>query len=228
MSELGTRYQAIVDRVARAAAAAGRDASAITLIVVSKNHPASLVLELLDLGVRDFGENRDQEAAPKAKEVASKSSIAPNWHFIGQLQSNKVKSVLDYASVLHSLDRRSLLTELVKRTSDRAKPLDVFIQVNLTDDPGRGGIDQEDLESFAAQVLEAPGLRLLGVMGVAGLGASPELEFERIASFSADIQKLAPEAKFVSMGMSNDFEQAISFGATHLRIGTAITGNRPI
>jgi PLP dependent protein len=228
MSELGARYQAILDRVAAAAKASSRSLDEITLVVVTKNHPHQLVLDLLELGASDFGENRDQEAAPKAKQIASISERHLNWHFIGQLQTNKVKSVLEYASFLHSLDRPSLLDELLKRTQERENPLKVFVQVNLTEDQGRGGITPEDLPSFAERVIQSPGLELVGLMGVGGLEAAPEAEFERLASLSGQMRRLAPKANQLSMGMSGDFETAIAYGATHLRIGTAITGKRPI
>lgn len=227
MSELAQRYNQIVEQVASAAKAHGRSASDISLVVVTKNHPPQLVFDLLSLGARDFGENRDQEAAPKAKEVLSQSADAMRWHFIGQLQTNKVRSVLDYADLIHSLDRESLLSELQKRTADREKPLGVFIQVNLTEDPERGGVRVNDLEAFATKVLSSQGLRLEGLMGVGGLDKDPAVEFERLAGLSSKLQALAPEAKNLSMGMSSDFEVAIGYGATHLRIGTAITGKRP-
>lgn len=227
MTELGQRYQAIVEKIASAAKSANRDPDEITLVVVTKNHPHQLVLDLLDLGARDFGENRDQEANPKARQIAEESSESLNWHFIGQLQTNKVKSALEYASFLHSLDRTSLLEELIKRTSERANPLKVFVQVNLTDDPGRGGVNPNDLTAFSERVLSSPGLELVGLMGVGGLDVAPEREFERLAQLSTKLQQLAPNANRLSMGMSGDFEAAIAHGATHLRIGTAITGNRP-
>ena len=227
MTELGQRYQAIVDSIATAASLANRDSKQITLVVVTKNHPHQLVHDLLALGARDFGENRDQEAGPKAKQIASESSERFNWHFIGQLQTNKVKSVLEYADILHSLDRPSLLDELQKRTVERENPLKVFVQVNMTEDPERGGVNPEDLMAFAERVLSSPGLELVGLMGVGGLEVAPELEFERLAALSVELQKLAPGANRLSMGMSGDFETAIAYGATHLRIGTAITGNRP-
>lgn len=223
---LAERYQGALTRIRAATDAAARALDDITLVVVTKNHPAQLVLDLLELGARDFGENRDQEAAPKAAEVRSVSTIAHTWHFVGQLQSNKVRSVLDYASVLHSLDRDSLLKELIKQTEKRESTLDVFIELNLTDDSGRGGIMPADLLPFAERVLEAPTLNLLGVMGVAGLDAEPAAEFERIRAASLALQTLEPAAKFISAGMSQDFELAIAHGATHVRIGTAITGKR--
>jgi pyridoxal phosphate enzyme (YggS family) len=227
VSELAQRYNQIVEQVASAAAASGKSASDITLVVVTKNHPPQLVFDLLALGARDFGENRDQEASPKAKEVLTSSSEAMRWHFIGQLQTNKVRSVLEYADLIHSLDRESLLVELQKRTMDRPQPLGVFIQVNLTEDPARGGVGVNDLEAFATKVLGSQGLRLEGLMGVGGLDKDPAVEFERLAGLSAKLQILAPEAKGLSMGMSSDFEVAIGYGATHLRIGSAITGKRP-
>lgn len=247
MSNLANRYSAVTQRIQQAAAAAGRNPSEITLIVVSKFHPAKLVLDLIDLGVTDFGENKDQEAGPKALEVgqalAQRGSLVNHrWHFVGQLQSNKVKSVLRYASTIHSLDRESLLSALAKETAklnqvqldaglDPMTPVDVFIELNLTGDPGRGGIEPHSVQEFANQVLQVPGLNLLGVMGVASVNSPSdptvaERDFETIRAASELVQQLKPEAKFISAGMSGDFETALKFGATHLRIGTAITGQR--
>ena len=206
--------------------------------MVSKTHPADLVLELMQLGALDFGENRDQEAAPKSLEVAEAVSTAraenrwhgadAAWHFIGQLQSNKVKSVIRYASSIHSLDRPSLLQSLVKELAKEARehPLPVFIELNLTGQPERGGILPENLLGFADEVLQHSTLRLDGVMGVAGLGVEPAVDFDRIRAASQELQTLAPAAKFISAGMSGDYEIAIRHGATHVRIGTSITGKR--
>lgn len=227
MSDLAQRYREIVDRIDLAAKASNRSSADVTLVVVTKNHPHQLVLDLLALGARDFGENRDQEAAPKAKEIAKLTTEAFRWHFVGQLQTNKVKTVLEYANFIHSLDRESLLTELQKRTEDRADTLGVFIQVNLTEDPDRGGVRVPDLMGLAEKVVASQGLKLEGLMGVGGLQVAPEAEFEKLANLSVQLQKVAPGARGLSMGMSSDFEVAIGYGATHLRIGTAITGNRP-
>jgi pyridoxal phosphate enzyme (YggS family) len=227
VSDLAQRYREIVGRIDLAAKASNRSSADVTLVVVTKNHPHQLVLDLLALGARDFGENRDQEAAPKAKEIARLTTEAFGWHFVGQLQTNKVKTVLEYANFIHSLDRESLLTELQKRTEDRADTLGVFIQVNLTEDPDRGGVRVPDLMGFAEKVVASQGLKLEGLMGVGGLQVAPEAEFEKLANLSIQLQKVAPGARGLSMGMSSDFEVAIGYGATHLRIGTAITGNRP-
>lgn len=229
MSSLGQRLAEIESRIDSAVKTADRSREDVELIVVSKNHPAQMVVDLLELGVRSFGENRDQEARPKSEEVAALVAgrgYHYTWHFIGQLQTNKVRSALSYAGAIHSLDRQSLLDALVKATTERQTPLDVFIQLNLTDDPGRGGIEPKHLEEFALRVLAAPKLNLLGVMGVASLDRAPEHDFQTIQSASQALIGVAPQAKFISAGMSEDFETAIQFGATHLRIGSAITGNR--
>jgi pyridoxal phosphate enzyme (YggS family) len=223
---LADRLGEAQQRIAAAASNCGRVAEEIKLIVVTKNHPTQLVFDLLDLGVRDFGENRDQEAAPKALEVREHSALEHRWHFIGQLQSNKVKSVVSYADSIHSLDRQSLLDALGKATSERQVPLDVFIQLNLTDDPARGGIQPQNLLGFAENVLKHRGLNLVGVMGVAALDNNLDRDFGAIRSASESLKSIKPDANLISAGMSEDFETAIAFGATHLRIGSAITGKR--
>ncbi len=200
-----------------------------TLIVVTKNHPVNLAQELYDLGERDFGENRVQEALPKFNEFnESESHPDVNWHLIGQLQTNKVKQALEFATTVHSLDRQSLLDELIKRTVERTAPLEVFLQVNLTQDLNRGGVTAENLMSFAAQVAEVDSLTLSGLMAVASLDGEPTRDFDLVANLSEQLTAEHPTANQLSIGMSGDFIEALSFGATHLRIGTAITGNRAI
>ena len=223
MSSLEQRLRQIDERITARLVANQRDASSLTRIVVSKFHPAQLVRELHELGVRDFGENRDQEASAKALEVAD---LALTWHFIGQLQSNKVKSVLNYAKVIHSLDRQSLLNALLKQTAGAETRTDVFVQVNLTDDLGRGGVEPGEILAFADRVAQVETLNLLGLMAVASLDGQEERDFAKIAGLSDLLKTEHPSAKFISAGMSNDFELAIDYGATHLRIGTAITGKR--
>lgn len=219
---LANRVQDVDGRIADAARAAGRDPAGLTRIVVTKFHPASLVRELFDLGVRDVGENRHQEAAAKAAEV---TDLALSWHFVGQLQSNKARAVRRYASAVHSVDRGSLVTALAARDPDDAL-LDCFIELNLTDDPARGGVMPSSAEQLAEQVAGTPGLRLRGVMAVAPLDAEPRAAFAIVRSVSERLRNIVPEASAISAGMSADFAEAIAEGATHLRIGTAITGKR--
>lgn len=220
MSELAARLAAVRARIADAASEAGRDADEITTIVVTKFQPVSLIRELAALGVTDVGENRHQEAQAKARELAD---LRLTWHFVGQLQGKKARQVRAYASVIHSVDRASLVDAL---RSDETS-VDCFVQVNLTDDPGRGGVEPDALEPLVEHVLDTPGLRLLGLMAVAPLGEPARPAFARVRSLSERIGALAPDATALSMGMSHDYRDAILEGATHLRIGTAITGNRP-
>ena len=224
---LEQRLNAVEGRISSTLQGLGRSRDEVTLVVVTKNHPVDLAVDLYSLGVRDFGENRDQEAGPKASAFAQLvTESSPTWHFVGQLQSNKAKNVATYADVVHSVDRESLLIALEKATAERPRPLDVFLQVNLTSDPGRGGVNPAELEPFAERVAGASGLNLLGIMAVAALDEPLESEFEKIAKLSQKIISVAPQAKFISAGMSQDFETALAYGATHLRIGTAITGKR--
>ncbi len=223
---LAERYRSVLANIEQAAARSGRSASDVELIIVTKNHPSSLVLELVNLGHGIFGENRDQEASKKAAEV-SQAGAAANWHFVGQLQTNKVKSVISYASTIHSVDRPSLVSELAKQLAKTDKILDVFIELNLTDDLGRGGVDEPDLAALTEQVLGVKQLNLLGVMAVAGLAKDPRSEFDRALRLADQLRRIAPQAKGLSMGMSEDYQVAIEMGATHIRVGSAITGPRP-
>ncbi|MBH0009467.1 YggS family pyridoxal phosphate-dependent enzyme [Salinibacterium sp. SWN1162] len=222
LTPLGERLAEVDDRIADAARAASRDLSSITRIVITKFHPASLVRELHALGVRDVGENRHQEAQAKAAELAD---LDLRWNFVGQLQSKKARQARAYCHAIHSVDRDSLITALSSTQAET--PLDAFVQVNLTDDHGRGGVVAADLEAFADRVAAAPGLRLRGIMGVAPLGEDPRPAFASLRALSERVQVQHPDASALSMGMSGDFADAIAEGATHLRIGTAITGNRP-
>jgi len=219
-SPLAERLATVRAGVADAARSAGRSPEELTTIVVTKFHPASLVRELAALGVRDVGENRHQEAQAKAAEL---SDLHLRWHFVGQLQSKKARQVRAYADVIHSIDRISLVDAL--RSDDGT--VDCFVQLNLTDDPGRGGVADKDLEPLVERVLDTPGLRLLGVMAVAPLDEDARHAFARVRSASERITALEPLADKISAGMSQDYPAAIAEGATHLRIGTAITGNRP-
>ncbi|PPF27342.1 MULTISPECIES: YggS family pyridoxal phosphate-dependent enzyme [unclassified Rathayibacter] len=218
--ELAARWAEVSERVADATRSAGREASSVTTIVVTKFHPVSLLRDLLELGVVDFGENRHQEAQEKSAELAG---TAARWHFIGQLQSKKARQVRRYADAVHSVDRLALVPLL----EAGEEPLDVFLQVNLTEDPDRGGASSADVEPLAEALAGAPGLTLRGVMAVAPLDEEPRPAFARLRSISDRVRAVEPSAMAISAGMSNDFAEAIAEGATHLRIGSAITGERP-
>ncbi len=222
MSEtLADRWQWVQDQVASACEDAGRSPGDVTTIVVTKFHPASLVRELHALGVRHVGENRHQDAAPKHQEL---TDLDLTWHFVGQLQSNKARAVAAYCEVIHSVDRPSLVEALAKYEGS----VEVFLEVNLTPVPGRGGVEPADLEVLAEQTLDAGNLRLRGLMAVAPQDEDAGEAFDRVLTYRENLRKVAPEATDLSLGMSGDFREAIARGATHLRIGTAITGKRPL
>lgn len=217
---LAERWQSVSADIASAAAEAHRDPADITTIVVTKFHPASLARELYDLGVRHVGENRHQDAAPKAQELAD---LNLTWHFVGQLQSNKARAVAAYCGVIHSVDRVSLVDALAKYEGS----VDVFLEVNLTQVPGRGGVEPGDLAPLAERALTAGNIRLRGLMAVAPVDEDPGAAFDRVLDYRDTLLQVAPTALELSLGMSGDFREAIARGATHLRIGTAITGKRP-
>jgi pyridoxal phosphate enzyme (YggS family) len=223
--ELAERLAAVDTGIADAARAAGRDSGAITRIVVTKFHPVTVVEELYRLGVRDVGENRQQEFSRKAAAVGPLEGL--RWHFIGQAQSNKARAIRAAASVVHSVDRVKIADALDAAAEDGDPVLDVLIQVNLTRDPGRGGVEPEDLEALAEHVSGCRTLRLRGVMAVAPLGEDPAPAFARLADHAARVRAVAPDATWISAGMTADYAEAIAAGATHLRIGSAITGPRP-
>ena len=227
MDTLASRLADVDARITDAARSAGRDPGEITRIVVTKFHPASLVEELHDLGVRDVAENRQQELTRKRAEVRGSDGLT--WHFVGQAQTNKACAIRAAASAVHSVDRARLADALdvAGQSGPDSDVLDVLLQVNLTDDPGRGGVQPADLEALAEHTAGCRTLRVRGVMTVAPLGHDPAAAFARTHELSTRLQRVVPDASWISAGMSADFAEAIAAGATHLRIGTAITGPRP-
>jgi pyridoxal phosphate enzyme (YggS family) len=226
-TELAGNLAAVRARVAAACAAAGRDVSEITLIAVTKTRPAQDVVALAGLGLTDFGENRDQEAAPKAAAVAEATPAPVRWHFIGQLQTNKAPSVVRYASVVHSVDRVRLVRALGSASrAAAAAPVTCLVQVSLDGDPSRGGALISQLPEIATAIEATDGLALGGVMAVAPLGVSPETAFASLRAISDTAREISPAATVISAGMTGDLEAAVQNGATHLRIGTALLGNR--
>jgi pyridoxal phosphate enzyme (YggS family) len=230
--QLAANLVAVRTRIAAACAAAGRGPDEVTMIAVTKTYPADDVLLLGGLGVTDVGENRDQEAAPKAV-AARASGVDLRWHFIGQLQRNKCRSVVTYADMVHSVDSVRLADALgVAAQRLRNRPLDVLLQVSLDEDPVRGGAvpDGADPDRNVSRVAEAiagqPSLRLAGVMAVAPLHGDPAAAFARLAGIAAALRADYPDARVVSAGMSGDLETAIAWGATHVRIGSALLGKR--
>jgi hypothetical protein len=214
--ELTQNLQEVKERINRAAQSAGRDPVEIKLIVVTKTFPVSDIEILRELGEVNFGENRDQEAAPKAQTVAA------TWHFQGQIQSNKIKSICEWADVIHSVSSEK---EVLKFAQSPRKH-QVFLQVSLDGQLGRGGANPAELARLADLVNESNNLELLGLMAVAPLGVDPENAFADLAQINQGFQRQFPNSKYLSAGMSGDFEAAIKFGATHIRVGSSILGSR--
>jgi len=217
-AEISANLQAITARIVSAAESAGRDPEEITLIAVTKTFPVSDVKILYELGIRDFGENRDQEGSVKFSELPGDS----NWHFQGQIQSNKLKSIATWADVVHSIDDISH----AKKLSSLVGAKDIFVQVSLDGLPGRGGVNPEQLLDFLAEVSALANLKVRGLMAVAPLDEPPLEAFKRLKTLSETVIKTHPNTWEISAGMSNDFEAAISQGATHIRIGSQILGVR--
>jgi PLP dependent protein len=227
-AEIAANLAEVERRVDQACAAAGRDRAEVTVIAVTKTFPASDVAWLYDLGVRDVGENRHQEAGVKADACAGLTGL--RWHFVGQLQTNKATAVARYADVVHSVDRERLVHALDRAAGECGRTIEALVQLDLRRPPvedGRGGADPTSLSRLAEAVAGAEHLRLAGVMAVAPLGADPREAFDRLGELAAGLRKDHPDATVVSAGMSADLEQAVAAGATHLRVGSALLGSRP-
>jgi pyridoxal phosphate enzyme (YggS family) len=223
LAELAANLGRVRARLAAACQAVGRDPGAVSLVAITKTWPADDVRRLAALGVRDVGENRDQEARPKAAACAGLGLV---WHFVGQLQTNKARSVAGYADVVHSVDRPRLVAALDRGAAEAGRAVGVLLEVALDGEAGRGGATPAEVPALAALVAESAALRLLGVMGVAPLGADPAPAFARLAAVSAALRSEHPQAGWISAGMSGDLEAAIAAGATHVRVGTALLGRR--
>jgi PLP dependent protein len=242
-SELEKNLAEVRSRIAVACAAAGRDPGEITLIAITKTRPPADVLLLHELGLTDFGENKDQEAAPKAAAVAAALAAAAadagasagaarsqplRWHFVGQLQTNKASSVAGYADVVHSVDRVRLVRALGAAARKAGRELTCLVQVDLDTpaDPARGGVPPGQVREIAEAIEAEQGLILGGVMAIAPLGADPARAFAPLRPCSLAVRAVNPAAAIISAGMSGDLEAAIGNGATHVRIGTALLGAR--
>ena len=215
--EIAANLAAVQERISKAASLAGRNLDEIILIAVTKTFPASDVDILSQLGITNFGENRDSDAAPKA------ASVVGTWHFQGQIQSNKLKSITSWSNVIHSLDEIKHF-EIIEKTAPH--PLDLFCQVSLDGSAGRGGVSTEKLHELASAIEKSSLHRLVGLMAVAPLGVQPKEAFSQLSAIHKAFMVDFPKGNKLSAGMSGDFEEAIAHGATHIRIGSSILGSR--
>jgi len=255
LSRLRDNLLAVQNRIAAAAQAAGRDPAELTLVAVSKTWPAADIVTLRGFGVTDFAENREQEAAPKVAEVQARLGLPPAgasgrgdsrhvfdqgterpiWHYVGQLQRNKANAVARWADWVQCVDRPELVASLARAAASAGRQLTVCVQVSLDTSPGgpdgarndaRGGVGPADVPGLADLVAAAGWLRLAGVMAVAPRGQPPRPAFARLREVAEKLRQIHPEARVISAGMSGDLEAAVAEGATHLRIGTALFGER--
>lgn len=215
-TEIARNLKEVKERIIAAAKSVNRDPNEIELIVVTKTFPISDIEILCELGETNFGENRDQEAGPKAE------IISATWHFQGQIQSNKIKSICQWADVIHSISSEKEILKFAQ--SERKHQL--FLQVSLDGQEGRGGASPAELAQLADLVNESNNLELLGLMAVAPLGVEPMKAFADLAQINQGFAGQFPNSKFLSAGMSGDFEAAIKYGATHIRVGSSILGSR--
>lgn len=241
VAELTSGLAAVRSRLARAAEAAGRVTTDITLLPITKFFPASDVVILWRLGCRAFGESRDQEATAKIAEfhrlVEPGDTNPARWHMVGQIQRNKAKHIAVWADTVHSVSKATVVDALDAGARDalaegrRSAPLRVFVQISLDGDTERGGVDIGDpaaVDRICAQVADAEGLTLIGLMGVPPLGADPDAAFAALAQEHQRIRRAHPGAIELSAGMSGDLEAAVRHGSTCVRVGTALMGKRPL
>ncbi|MFG1908042.1 YggS family pyridoxal phosphate-dependent enzyme [Kribbella sp. NPDC048928] len=229
--ELRANLEQAQERIEKACQAAGRARDEVTLVAITKTFPVSDVRALADLGITDVGENREQELKTKAPDCPDLS-----WHFVGQLQSKKSRSVVRYASAVHSVDRSALVEALSKAAVAEEKSLRCLIQVSLATygsadaatGASRGGVAPADVPALAAEIATADGLELGGVMAVAPLGSDPEQAFAGLRDVASRLRSEHPAANWISAGMTGDLEAAIKHGATHVRLGRALLGTRTL
>ena len=230
LDQLATSLRQVHERIGSACRAAGRGPEGVSLIVVTKFFPGSDIEALSQLGVTDIGENRDQEASAKIAALPSEVRARLRVHFIGQLQSNKARSLASYVDLVHSVDRAKLVLALDRAAAAAGRDLGALVQVSLSGDTpeaGRGGIPLDGVAELANRVAAAEHLRLRGLMAVAPLGVDPAEAFAELATVARGLRVDHPAATWISAGMSADLEAAVANGATHLRVGSAILGSRP-
>lgn len=225
--ELAANLAAVRQRIEVATRAAGREPGSVDLVVVTKYFPASDVRILADLGVRRVGENRHQEALEKAHEC---DDLGLEWHFIGSIQSNKAAAISGYADVVESVDRLKLVAPLDRGATESGRQVECLVQVSL-DPPsasGRGGAAESEVAGIAAALEASAGLRFAGLMAVAPLGEPAAPAFARLQEIAERVRIDHPGARTLSAGMSGDLEEAVKYGATHVRVGSSVLGSRPL
>ncbi|MDU4842157.1 MAG: YggS family pyridoxal phosphate-dependent enzyme [Leclercia adecarboxylata] len=229
MNDIAHNLAQVRDKISAAATVCGRSSEEVTLLAVSKTKPASAIAEAIDAGQRMFGENYVQEGVEKIRHFREKGTADLQWHFIGPLQSNKSRLVAEHFDWCHTVDRLRIASRLSEQRPAEMPPLNVLIQINISDENSKSGIALEELEHLADQVAMLPGLRLRGLMAI----PAPESDYDRqfavarqmAVAFEA-LKTRFPTVDTLSLGMTDDMAAAIAAGSTMVRIGTAIFGAR--
>jgi len=229
MNDIAHNLAQVRDKISAAATVCGRSSEEVTLLAVSKTKPASAIAEAIDAGQRMFGENYVQEGVEKIRHFREKGTADLQWHFIGPLQSNKSRLVAEHFDWCHTVDRLRIASRLSEQRPTEMPPLNVLIQINISDENSKSGIALEELEQLADQVAMLPGLRLRGLMAI----PAPESDYDRqfavarqmAVAFEA-LKTRFPTVDTLSLGMTDDMAAAIAAGSTMVRIGTAIFGAR--
>ncbi|QDK17881.1 YggS family pyridoxal phosphate-dependent enzyme [Leclercia adecarboxylata] len=229
MNDIAHNLAQVRDKISAAATVCGRSSEEVTLLAVSKTKPASAIAEAIDAGQRMFGENYVQEGVEKIRHFREKGTADLQWHFIGPLQSNKSRLVAEHFDWCHTVDRLRIASRLSEQRPAEMPPLNVLIQINISDENSKSGIALEELEQLADQVAMLPGLRLRGLMAI----PAPESDYDRqfavarqmAVAFEA-LKTRFPTVDTLSLGMTDDMAAAIAAGSTMVRIGTAIFGAR--
>jgi len=227
--DLAHRLESVKERIARACARSGRSPGSVRLLAVTKGFPAETVREVMALGLREFGENRVQEAEEKIAAVSPR----PRWHLIGHLQRNKARRAVQLFAAIHSLDSVAIAEEVSRRAAEQGKRTECLVEVNTSGDRSKFGVAPGAALDLVRAVAALGGINLRGLMTIGPLSGGPEgarRAFRDLAAIqsSAARERLLPESAELSMGMSEDFEIAIEEGATIVRVGSAIFGARPV
>ena len=229
MNDIAHNLEQVRDKISAAASRCGRASEEVTLLAVSKTKPASAIEEAIAAGQLAFGENYVQEGVEKIRHFREKGIAGLQWHFIGPLQSNKSRLVAEHFDWCHTLDRLRIATRLSEQRPAELGPLNVLIQINISDENSKSGIPLEELDALAAEVVELPNLRLRGLMAIPAPESDYVRQFEvarQMAVAFAGLKTRYPDVDTLSLGMSDDMEAAIAAGSTMVRIGTAIFGAR--
>ena len=237
--KLTENLKRITGRIHEACSRADRDPSGVTIVAVTKNATLDVIRTLVDMGVADLGENRVQELTKRAaavnewlsrrtRNVSSGAKARPNWHMVGRLQRNKVKALLPWADMIHSVDSLRLAEEIDAQAAKIGRSVSILLEINVSDEPAKGGVAVAAATHLAEQITTLPHIQLRGLMAMAPLTDNESVirgVFERVRELFDEVvseRTCGPAFKELSLGMSNDFEHAIEFGATHVRIGSAL------